>query len=164
MGWWHALPLPSTKVDYELLDAFPNTNHIYSVCQDAIAMFRLEAKWIKRHGSSGLRVINDRNDMLKAAVADRSTAERGYAMFARKSKRHCIKLRHTQLSLNDTWSMCNKAPRRTHPPLNLTFREVNKQTALKIMRTIKNSSKLFDIINLHITLVKNNSNKSSNNE
>ena len=91
---------PGTKLDYELLDIFPNVNHVFDTHQDALDMFRLEAKWFKRHSTSRYRVLDDGYAMLKESVADRSTVEKGYATFAEKGKRYCIKLGKAQLSLN----------------------------------------------------------------
>ena len=53
VGWWYALPLSGTGLDYELLHFFPNVNHIFGTHQDAMTMFWLQAKWFKRHGASG---------------------------------------------------------------------------------------------------------------
>ena len=110
MGWWYAFPLPGTKLDYELLDVFPNVNHIFGTHQDAMAMFWLQAKYFKRHGTSSFRVMNDGYETLKGEVADRSAVEKGYDMFARKGKRHHIKLGHAQLSPTGIWSTHNEAP------------------------------------------------------
>ena len=99
--------------------------------------------------------------MLKEAVADRITVEKGYAMFAGKGKRHHIKLGYTQLSLNDIWSTHYKESQCAYPPRNLASREASKVTALSIACATKNSNEFFDLTNLHVELIKNNGNKSS---
>ena len=78
--------LPGTKLDYKLLDAFPNISHLFGTQQYTMAIFWLEAKWFKRHSALEFFKINDGCDLLKEIVVVRSVVEKGEAMFGGKGK------------------------------------------------------------------------------
>ena len=100
---------------------------------------------MKRHGGM-LRIDVKACELFKEMLTDRRLFEVSSTRMQSKVK-HYVKLGHASFTPQDLWKKYQDDPRRTHPPIDTTSREVTTTMKNEITKIVSNSKEHKQMMN-----------------